>query len=78
MVSGAETETTADEGTRLARQSALPIPLKPGGHIGYETWHKDYDSAMASVIASFPPGQMTDDDLIFAMPTTIRATTVTT
>ena len=39
----------------------------PGGHIGYESWHRHYDVTMALFIAKFPPGKMTAQDLIVAM-----------
>ena len=39
----------------------------PGGHIGYESWHRHYDVTMALFIAKFPPGTMTAQDLIVSM-----------
>jgi hypothetical protein len=39
----------------------------PGGHIGYETWHRHYDVTMAIFIAKFPPGTMKPEDLILEM-----------
>jgi hypothetical protein len=30
----------------------------PGGHIGYERWHRDYDNHMLNFIRSFPPGAL--------------------
>jgi hypothetical protein len=39
----------------------------PGGHIGYEEWHRHYDATMAAFILKFPPGMMTEKDLIVEM-----------
>jgi len=39
----------------------------PGGHIGYQKWHRHYDATMAAFIIPFPPGQMTVDDLVIVM-----------
>jgi hypothetical protein len=39
----------------------------PGGHIGYETWHRHYDSTMFAFIATFPASQMKEADLVQAM-----------
>jgi hypothetical protein len=36
----------------------------PGGHIGYERWHRMYDAHMIAYITSFPPGQLTPMELI--------------
>jgi hypothetical protein len=39
----------------------------PGGHIGYEKWHRHYDATMAAFISFFPPGKMLPEDLILEM-----------
>jgi hypothetical protein len=36
----------------------------PGGHIGYETWHRHYDNQMLAYIRSVPPNTMTEAQLI--------------
>jgi hypothetical protein len=36
----------------------------PGGHFGYEKWHRHYDSEMKATISKYPPGQMQLSDLV--------------
>ena len=51
-------------GQQLRDTQKYQYNSSPGGHIGYERWHRAYDTYMVGFIASFPQGTLTQQRLI--------------
>ncbi len=51
-------------GQQLRDNTKYQYNSSPGGHIGYERWHRQYDSYMVGFITRFPSGTLTVDRLI--------------
>lgn len=64
MVAALNIAHPALPGQQLRDTSRYQYMSSPGGHIGYEKWHRDYDNYMVSFINSFPPGALNVDRLI--------------